>query len=143
MGVLSLVSVPSFCGMVWAGNTANHTVTVTVNTINELSIAGGNFTLTISVATAATNPIDAIDNTPADLNWTTNVASKKISVANSLASPTFTLKVVAQNVTGGTAAEVTLSTTTVDFVTGVATTTGNSDLSYTVLHRVPARTLML
>ena len=118
--------------MVWAGNTDNHTVTVTVNTINELSIAGGNFTLTISAATAGSNPTDATDNTTTDLNWTTNAASKKITVATSLGSPTFTLKVVAQNVSGGTAAsEVTLSTTAADFVTGVATTTGTSDLSYT------------
>lgn len=132
VAALLLVSLVSFFGMVWAGNTANHTVTVTVNTINELSITGGNFTLTISAATAGSNPTDATDNTTTDLNWTTNVASKKITVATSLAAPTFTLKVVAQTVTGGTAAaEVTLSTTAADFVTGVATTTGTCDLSYT------------
>ena len=130
--VLSLVGLLSFCGMVWAGNTANHTVTVTVSTINELSITGGNFTLTINAATAGSNPTDATDNTTTDLNWTTNVASKKITVATSLASPTFTLKVVAQTVSGGTAAaEVTLSTTAADFVTGISTTIGTCDLSYT------------
>ena len=130
--VLSLVGLLSFCGMVWAGNTANHTVTVTVSTINELSITGGNFTLSISAATAGSNPTDATDNTTTDLNWTTNVASKKITVATNLGSPTFTLKVVAQTVSGGTAAaEVTLSTTAADFVTGISTTIGTCDLSYT------------
>jgi len=130
--VLSLVGLLSFCGMVWAGNTANHTITVTVSTTNELSITGGNFTLTISAATAGCNPTDATDNTTTDLNWTTtDVANKKITVATSLASPTFTLKVVAQTVSGGTAAEVTLSTTAADFVTGISTTIGTCDLSYT------------
>ena len=131
--VLSLVGLLSFCGMVWAGNTANHTITVTVSTINELSITGGNFTLSISAATAGSNPTDATDNTTTDLNWsTTDVASKKITVATSLASPTFTLKVVAQTVSSGTAAaEVTLSTTAADFVTGISTTIGTCDLSYT------------
>ena len=105
---------------------------MTVSTINELSITGGNFTLTISAATAGSNPTDATDNTTTDLNWTTNAASKKITVATSLAAPTFTLKVVAQTVTGGTAAaEVTLSTIAANFVTGIATTTGSCDLSYT------------
>ena len=121
-------------GLTGVGNsqTANHTVTVTVSAINEAAIIGGNITLTINTATAGSNPDDATDNTTCDLNWTTNQASKKITVATNLVAPTFTLSVVAQNVTGGTAASsVTLSTTATDFVTGVATTTGNCDLSYT------------
>ena len=53
-------------------------------------------------------------------------------MATSVGSPMFSLKVVAGSVTGGTAAaEVTLSTTPADFVTVVATTTGNCDLQYT------------
>ena len=112
--------------------TANHTVTATVSAINEVAIVGGNLTLTINTATAGSNPDDATDNTTCDLNWTTNEVGKKITVATNLVSPTFTLAVVAQNVTGGTAApSVTLSTTATDFVTGIATTTGTSDLSYT------------
>jgi hypothetical protein len=119
-------------GYVMASNTDNHTVTVQVNAINEVAISGGNITLTINTATAGSEPDDATDNTTCDLLWTTNQASKKITVATDQGSPTFTLKVVAQNVSGGTAAsEVTLSTTATDFVTGVATTTGNCDLSYT------------
>ena len=49
-----------------------------------------------------------------------------------LASQNFTLKVLAQNVTGGTAApEVTITNTATNFVTGIATTTGGCDLQYT------------
>ncbi|MBU1948725.1 MAG: hypothetical protein KJ927_08445 [Candidatus Eisenbacteria bacterium] len=115
-----------------AGTTANHTVTVTVAAINEVAIVGGNVTLTIDSATAGSQPDDATDATTSDLNWTTNEASKKITVATDLADPDFTLKVVAANVAGGTAAaQVTLSTIAADFVTGISTTVGTCDLSYT------------
>lgn len=127
-----LVLVLGLKGVANASNTDNHTVTVTVSAINEVAIVGGNVTLTINTATAGSEPTNATDNTTADLNWTTNEATKKITVATSLASPTFTLKVLAQNVTGGTAAsEVTLSTTATNFVTGISSTTGGCDLSYT------------
>jgi hypothetical protein len=115
-----------------AGSTDSHTVTVTVNAINEIGITGGNITLTLSSATPGQDPDDATDDTTCDLAWTTNESGKKITVETNLASPKFTLKVVAQNVTGGTAAaEVTLSDTATDFVTGIATTTGSCDLAYT------------
>ena len=119
-------------GYALGANVDSHTVTVTVSAINELAITGGNITLTINTATAGQEPTDAVDNTTCDLDWTTNQANKKVTVATDLGAPTFTLKVVAQNVTGGTAAaEVTLSTTAADFVTGIATTTGGCDLQYT------------
>jgi predicted secreted protein len=116
----------------WAATTDNHQVTLTVSAINEVAISGGNLSLTINSTTAGSDPDDAVDNTTCDLNWTTNEASKKITVATSLASQNFTLKVLAQNVTGGTAAsEVTLSTTAADIVTGISTTKGTCDLQYT------------
>lgn len=116
-----------------ASNTDNHTVTVQVQAINEIAIAGGNLVLTINTATAGQEPDDAVDNTTCDLDWTTNEATKKITVETDLAAPTFTLKVLAQNVTGGTAAsEVTLSTTGANnFVTAIGTTIGGCDLQYT------------
>jgi hypothetical protein len=119
-------------GPALAGDTDSHTVTVTVSAINEVGITGGNITLTINTATPGQDPDDATDNTTCDLSWTTNESTKKITVETDLASPKFELKVVAQNVTGGTAAsEVTLSTTAADFVTGISTTTGTCDLAYT------------
>jgi len=131
---LAVVLVLGLGGVAVVANSDSHTVTVQVNAINELAIEGGNFTLTINSATAGSQPDPATDSTTCDVLWTTNEASKKITVATSVASPppNFTLKVVAQNVNGGTAAsEVTLSDTAQDFVTAVGTTIGNCDLAYT------------
>ena len=118
--------------VVVAQTTDNHTATATISTINEIAITGGNPTLTINSATAGSGLDDATDNTSADLDWSTNDTSKKITAATNLASPNFTLKVAAENVTGGTAAsQVTLTTVAADFVTSIANTAGGCDLSYT------------
>lgn len=115
-----------------AADNDSHSVTVQVVAINELAISGGNLILTINSATAGSDPDDATDSSTCDLVWTTNETSKKITVQTDQAAPTFELKVIAQNVVGGTAsAEVTLSTSAEDFVTNVSTTTGSCDLSYT------------
>lgn len=130
--LLVVLLVLGIAGYTYAASSNNHTVTVTVSAINELAITGGNVTLTINTVTAGSEPDDAVDNTTADLDWTTNEATKKITVATDQAAPTFTLKAVAQNATGGTAAsEVTLSTTAADFVTTISTTTGGCDIQYT------------
>ena len=116
----------------FGASTDNHTVTVTIPTINELAISGGNLTLTFIVPTAGSDPSDVSDATTCDLAWSTNEASQKITVASNIASPVASLKVTATGVTGGTAAaQVTLTTTTTDFVTGIALGTGGCDLSYT------------
>ena len=130
--LLVVLLVLGIAGYTYGADNDSHTVTVTVSAINELAITGGNVTLTINTATAGSEPDDAVDNTTADLDWTTNEATKKITVATDQAAPTFTLKAVAQSVTGGTAAaEVTLSTTAADFVTTISTTTGGCDIQYT------------
>jgi len=131
MGVLGVVL--GLIGLAIAANSDFHTVTVDVEAINEAAITGGDLTLTINTATAGQEPDDAVDNTTCDLDWTTNEDTKKITVETDQAAPTYTLKVVAQNVTGGTAAaEVTLSTTGANsFVTAISKTTGGCDLQYT------------
>ena len=114
-----------------AGSSDTQSVTVTVSAVNEIS-ATGTVTLTINTATAGSDLDSDVDSSTADLLWTTNEASKKITIETDQASPTFTLKAVAQTVTGGTAAsEVTVSDTAADFVTGIATTTGGCDIQYT------------
>ena len=114
-----------------AGSSDTQSVTVTVSAVNEIS-ATGTVTLTIDTATAGSDLDPQSDNTTADMLWTTNEASKKITIETDLATPNFTLKAVAQTVTGGTAAsEVTVSDTAADFVTGIATTTGGCDIQYT------------
>ena len=133
VGMAVLGVVLGLTGLATALNTDDHTVTVTVEAINEAAIIGGDLELTINTATAGSEPDDAVDNTSCDLDWTTNEDTKKITVETDQAAPTFTLKVVAQTVTGGTAAaEVTLSTTGAnDFVTAISETTGGCDLQYT------------
>ena len=119
-------------GYAVASNTDHHTVTVTVSAINELAIAGGSVTLTIHTATAGSGPDDVVDNATASLAWTTNESSKKITIATNLASQKFTLKALAQTVTGGSAAsEVTVTDTPTSFVTGIAKTTGGCAIQYT------------
>jgi hypothetical protein len=123
-----------------AGQSASHVVTVEVSAINELILTGGNITLTTSTATAGQQPEPAT-NTVCGLAWTANASNAKITVASSLASPMFTLRVLAQDVTGGTAAaEVTLSSVAVDFITGTGTTTGDCVLRYTAWATAPQGT---
>lgn len=114
-----------------AATSDNHTVTVTVNAINELAIVGGNVTLTINTSTAGSDPNNDVDAT-AGIVWTSNETGKKATIQTDLAAPTFTLKAVATGVSGGSAAsEVTVSTTPQDLITGIATTTGSGTIQYT------------
>jgi hypothetical protein len=114
-----------FTSSAWAGDTAGHTVTVTVVPVNEVAITGGNVSLNIGSTYAAA------DATTADLTWSTNESDKKITVASSLATIVYPLVVVATGVTGGTAASaVTLSTAAQDLVTGISLTDGTANLSY-------------
>ena len=109
----------------------NHDVTVTISAVNEISVTGAP-SLTVSTATAGQDLDDDVDLVTCDLSWTTNAANKKITVATTLA-PSVTLKVVAVAPTAGSAAaEVTLSTTAADFITGIGKTFGTSDITYTL-----------
>jgi hypothetical protein len=108
----------------------SHTVTVTVESINELAVSGGNITLTIDAATAGSEPDPVVDATTG-LTWTTNELGKKITAATSVGSPSFTLRVEAIGVSGGTSTGVvTLSTTPQDLVNGVSSTTGSCTSRY-------------
>ena len=120
--ILALVflSAPAF-----ASDTANHTVTVTVSAVNEVAISGGNVALNIGSTYAAS------DSTTADLSWSTNESSKKITVVSDLSTIAYPLLVQATSVSGGTSAgSVTLSDTAQDLVTGISLTDGSADLSY-------------
>lgn len=109
-----------------------HPVNITISAIDEIAIAGGNLTLTINSATAGTGPDDKTDNTTNDLDWTSNGTNIKITGATNLVTQKFTLKVLAKNVTGGTAAAIaTITNTAKDVVTGITKTTGGCDLEYT------------
>jgi hypothetical protein len=128
--IVTLALALSATAPAFAASSADHTVTVTVAAINEVAITGGNVSLTIDSGSVS-GPASASDDTTADLSWSTNEASKKITVATSLEAPKYTLTVAAQNVTGGTSTgSVTLSTTPQDLVTGISNTAGTADLAY-------------
>ena len=121
--------------------TDSHQVTVTVNEMNAIDVYSGDapaplVTLNLSAAIAGADPTPVSDSS-ASLYWTTNGANKKITVQTSLGTGLFTLKVVATGVSGagiavGTPqAELTLSTTPQDFITGIDKAHGTCSLTYT------------
>ena len=89
--LMALIFFLDYTAIVMSVDTGTNSATATISTINEIAITGGNITLTINSATAGSGLDDATDNSSTDLDWTTNEASKKITVATSLGSPTFTL----------------------------------------------------
>ncbi len=131
-GLFLALGIFAMTNMAYSQSNDNHSVTITVAAINQMAIVGGDVSLTINTASAGSELTSQNDNTTTDLNWTTNEASKKITIVSNLASPNYTLTVEAQNASGGTAAGViSLSTTAIDFVTGISNTVGTCDLSYT------------
>jgi hypothetical protein len=128
---LALLALTMAATVAMAATSANHTVTVTIPTINDVAITGGNLILTFAVPTPGSNPSDVSDLTTSDLAWSSNTASQKITVATNVAVPVATLKVTAGSVTGGTSAgQVTLSTTAADFVTAIVLGNGGCALEY-------------
>jgi hypothetical protein len=129
--LLLIFSLVLLTGGALAATSANHTVTVVIPTINELTLSGGNITLTFAVPAAGADPADVTDTT-CGLSWSTNQASQKITAASSIATPNAALVVVASSASGGTAASaVTLGTTAADFVTGITTGNGSCSVDYT------------
>jgi hypothetical protein len=141
--LLSIIAVFGFV-VVGMAQTDSHTAGVTVSAINVIDV-DANLTMTISSATAGSQPTAVTDNTSSNLAWTTNGAGKKIQVKTGAALPAgVTLTVGAQNITkvgSGTpvaAGTVTLSTTDTDFVTGAGKSAGACDLNYTASATVDA-----
>ena len=107
-------------GAAFAGNTATQTVTFEVQAIDEISASGDPGALTISTATAGSEPTDATDNSTT-YAVTTNGTNKKITgdIDSDMPSNT-TLQVNLGAPTGGSSSgDVTLSTTAADLVTGI------------------------
>ena len=130
--LLSLVVILLVPVMIHAAGNDSHQVTVQVDPINEIGVTG-TVTLLINSASAGSDPDEVFDNTSSDLNWTTNQASKKITVSTNLAAPNFTLPVFAENINSANATaagEILLSTVAADFVTNLANEAGGCDLRY-------------
>jgi len=116
------------------GTTSNR-ITVKVQAITVLQINAGIINLTIngSNAVAGQNQMTTTDQS-STLAWGTNSSTKKITASTSLASPKYTLQLVAVNPTVGTAAsQVTLSTTANDFLLNIGRSSGTCGLLYTAI----------
>lgn len=133
-----IISICLMAAMSLASNHAQVQVTLETTAINELSISGGNVTLTIDTATAGYEPNAALDYlSPCLLNWTTNETNKKITVSTGLANRKFALYLTSQNIPGGNYYGPTqLGTTAKDYIYGISNTTGSCDLQYLAMATV-------
>lgn len=104
----------------WDNTWLSQSVTVSVDTINELSISG-NVTLTVNTATAGAAPDSDTDGT-STYAITVNGSSKKITGSIDSAFTTgIALQLLLEAPTGGTASQKTLSTSAQDLVSGFGT----------------------
>ena len=113
--------------------TASNTITVIVQPITVLQLSAGivNLTISGSNAIAGQDQMTTTDQT-SSLSWGTNSSLQKITASTSLATPLYTLELVAVNPTSGTAAsQMTLSTTAADLVLNIGRTSGSCALLYT------------
>ena len=122
-------------GFASAQTTAQHNVTINVSAISVLEMTGGgDLTINITSVSDPGSELDDAQSTDRGLEWTTNEATKKITVQTDVAYATYTLKALATTISGGgsAAAEVTFSDTDAhDFVTGVGFEIGGCTIRYT------------
>jgi hypothetical protein len=116
-----------------SAQTATQNVTIQVNAISLIAVTGGSPSLTISTATAGSNPTDAT----ASVSWavTTNQSNQKVTASINSAMPAnVTLSAELDAPAGGTSAGAqSLSTTAVDMVTGISTlASAGLGLTYTL-----------
>jgi hypothetical protein len=113
-------------GIGLADDSDSHTVTVNVSSIDDVTLTGGNVTLSITALNTATT------NNATSLAWATNQSTRRITVASNIAS-VYGLTVLPTGSTGaGTAAgsPVTVGTSAQNLVTAISTGSGNCTLQY-------------
>jgi Ribonuclease G/E len=122
-------------GGAFAADSAEQTVTYEVSAINEITVSGNPGTLTISTATAGSEP-DAVSDSSSSYDITTNGSNKKITAAIDTAMPAdVTLSLAAASASGTSAGEQTLTATAVDVVTGL---TGVAESGQTLTYGLSA-----
>ncbi len=112
---------------------SSHNVTVTVATVNIVTVSAGAASLTISSAavTAGVDLMGPVTNTATSLLWGFNSSLRKVTVVTNLAAPLYILKVLAVAPTQGTASpEVTLNTTAADFLINTGRSSGSCTIQY-------------
>jgi hypothetical protein len=112
-----------------ADATASHRVTVRVEPVSALALQGGDIALAVP-QTSDGAPASATDAT-CSLDWLTNLAGQKITVASSVADPRLPLAVEAFDVQGGEAVGAAeLGGAARDLVIGLAPGIGSCGLRY-------------
>lgn len=129
--VLLILCLVLVCGLAFGGNTATQTVTFEVQAIDEISVSTDPGALTISTASAGSEPVDATDNTTT-YAITTNGTNKKITGGINSDMPANVTLQVNLGAPGGSSSsgDVSLSSTAADLVTGI-TQRAQSGLSIT------------
>jgi hypothetical protein len=90
-----------------------------------------NLSITGAAAVAGQNQMSVVDQSTT-LYWGVNTTPKKITAVSNLASPKYTLQLVALNPTQGTAAaQSTVDNTAADLVLNIGLTKGSCTLQYT------------
>jgi len=106
-------------GGAWAADSAEQTVTYEVSAINEISVSGNPGALTVSTATAGSEP-DAVTDAATTYAITTNGSDKKITAALDTDMPSgVTLSLTAASASGTSAGKQTLTAAGVDVVSGL------------------------
>ncbi len=107
-------------GGAFAADSTTQTVTYEVSEINELAVSGSPGALTVSEATAGSQP-DAVTDATTSYDVTTNATDRKLTAAIDTDMPAdVTLSLTAAAPTGATAAgKVSLTATAADLVTSI------------------------
>ncbi len=112
---------------------ANHTVTVQVNSITAVQVTAGTVNLNITNAEAvAGQDLLTVTDQSTSLLWGINSGNRKITASSNLASPVYTLQLVAVNPTRGSAQpQFTLNSLPHDLLRDVGRSSGTCTLRYT------------
>jgi hypothetical protein len=106
-------------GVVCAADNTTQTVTYEVTAINEITVSGNPGPLTVSAATAGSQPDEVSDSTTT-YAITTNESKKITGILDSAMPAGVTLKINLEAPTGGTnVPDVTLTGVAADLVTGI------------------------
>lgn len=143
LGIISLtfVFLVALTNLLMAASSDTQLVTFSVSSIDEISVSGNPGALSVSTATAGSQPDDDTDDTTTYAITTNNTNRKITGAIDSNMPPNVSLEInlVAPTV-GSSAGDMTLSTTAADLVTGitqVADGSGNT-ITYTLSATVAA-----
>ncbi len=112
---------------------SNHTVTVQVSSITAVQVTSGTVTLNITNAEAVAGQDQmTVSDQSTSLLWGINSGNRKITASSNLASPVYTLELVAVNPTRGSAQpQFTLNALPHDLLHDVGRSSGTCVLRYT------------